>query len=155
MIWQMGRVRRLGPAQSVDEGHTQLGLRQAGLWLPDLDVLYPKNTRKSMQLPKGDDAACSFKPVWRHGQASPSSLRGTGKAASWQPLLAEEHGSQEVQDQELGQDGTSRPSCWRSLWWLLWFLIFIYLTSDLSTSRNNLDKFPITAQAHQDQDPLA
>ena len=52
MIWQMGRVRRLGLAQSVEEGPTQLGLGAGRALASDLDVLYPKNTGKSMQLPK-------------------------------------------------------------------------------------------------------
>ena len=36
-----------------------------------------------------------------------------------------------------------------------WFSYLCLLTSDSSISRNNLDRFPITAQAHQDQNPLA
>lgn len=43
------------------------------------------------------------------------------------------------------------PSRWRCLSWLLWFSYLCLLTSDSSTSRNNLDKFPTTAQIY----PLA
>ena len=43
MIWQMGRARRLGLAQSVEEGHTQLGLGAGRAQASDLDILYPKS----------------------------------------------------------------------------------------------------------------
>ena len=82
-------------------------------------------------------------------------MRRQARLLPWLPLLAEERGSQEVQ----------APRAWtRCFLSCLLFggepvvasVVFLsLLTSDSSTSRNNLDKFPITAQAHQDQNPLA
>lgn len=39
----------------------------------------------------------------------------------------------------------------RSLWWLLWFSNLYLLTSDSSTSRSYLDRFPKTAQIHSQE----